>query len=75
MGRQKNDGRGRIGGRAKGTKNRPLEPLNEWITGVINRNRERFENDLEAMDPARRAEVLASLMVGTQQAGAVTPQE
>ena len=81
MGRQKNDGRGRIGGRAKGTLNRPkpeqpkpLEPLNDWLTGVINRNRERFEMDLDAMEPARRAEVLAALMVRTQQAGAASPQ-
>ena len=80
MGRQKHDGRGRIGGRAKGTPNRPkpeppkpLEPFNEWIAGVINRNRARFENDLDAMEPARRAEVLATLI--TQQAGAAAPQE
>lgn len=80
MGRQKNDGRGRIGGRAKGTPNRPkpeqpkpLEPLNDWITGIINRYRDRFETDLEAMEPARRAEVLAALMVRTGQAPA--PQE
>jgi len=78
MGRQKNDGRGRIGGRAKGTPNRPkpeqLEPLNEWIAGLIERNRARFENDLEAMEPAQRAGVLASLIVH-QQAGGAAPQE
>lgn len=75
MGRTKNDGRGRIGGRAKGTKNKPLEPLNEWITGVINRNRARFENDLDAMEPAERAGVLAVLMARPQQAEAAAPQE
>lgn len=74
MGRMKNDGRGRIGGRAKGTPNRPAEPLNSWITGVINRNRARFEADLEAMQPAERAGVLAALIVN-QTAGGAAPQE
>ena len=74
MGRMKNDGRGRIGGRAKGTPNRPAEPLKSWITGVINRNRARFEADLEAMQPAERAGVLAALIVN-QTAGVAAPQE
>lgn len=74
MGRMKNDGRGRIGGRAKGTPNRPAEPLSSWITGVINRNRARFEADLEAMQPAERAGVLAALIVN-QTAGGAAPQE
>lgn len=65
MGRTKNDGRGRIGGRAKGTKNKPLEPLNEWAAGVINRNRARFEADLDALTPQERAGVLATLIAGT----------
>lgn len=79
MGRQKNDGRGRIGGRAKGTPNKPkpeqLEPLNEWLTGLIDRNRARFETDLEQMEPAQRAGVLASLMVHAQQVEAAAPQD
>ncbi len=65
MGRTKNDGRGRIGGRAKGTPNKPIEPLNEWAAGVINRNRARFEKDLDEMAPAQRAGVLATLIAGT----------
>ena len=65
MGRTKNDGRGRIGGRAKGTPNKPIEPLNEWAAGVINRNRARFEKDLDEMEPAQRAGVLATLIAGT----------
>lgn len=72
MGRTKNDGRGRIGGRAKGTKNKPLEPVAEWVGGIIDRNRARFEQDLDAMEPARRAEVLASLILKQQ---AAAPQE
>lgn len=68
MGRTKNDGRGRIGGRAKGTKNKPLEPLNEWAAGVINKNRARFEKDLDEMEPAQRAGVLAVLIAANPQA-------
>lgn len=74
MGRTKNDGRGRIGGRAKGTPNKPIEPLNEWAAGVINRNRARFEKDLDEMEPAQRAGVLATLIAGTAR-NASTPQE
>jgi hypothetical protein len=62
MGRKANDGRGRIGGRAQGTKNKPLEPLNEWLTGVINRRRTQFERDLDALPPEQRADVLGRLM-------------
>lgn len=74
MGRTKNDGRGRIGGRAKGTPNKPIEPLNEWAAGVINRNRARFEKDLDEMEPAQRAGVLATLIAGTART-ASTSQE
>lgn len=79
MGRTKNDGRGRIGGRAKGTKNKPLEPVAEWVAGLINRNRARFENDLEQMQPAERAGVLATLIAAqqpnTERATDTTPEE
>lgn len=76
MGRQTNDGRGRMGGRVKGTKNKQLETLNEWITGVIDRNRKRFEKDLEEMEPAQRAGVLATLIAAApQQVGTSTPEE
>ena len=62
MGRKANDGRGRIGGRAQGTKNKPLEPLNDWLTGVINRRRAQFERDLDALPPEERADVLGRLI-------------
>lgn len=62
MPRTKNDGRGRMGGRAKGTKNKPLQPVGEWVEEIINRNRARFEKDLEQMEPDSRCIVLAALM-------------
>lgn len=70
MGRKSNDGRGRLGGRAMGTKNKPLEPLNDWLNGLINRRRAQFEKDLDACNPQQRAEILAGLITST---GAVTP--
>lgn len=69
MARAKNDGRGRIGGRAKGTANKPLPAVNEWITAVINRNRTKFEKDLQSCTPKERAEIIATLIA------AITPQK
>jgi len=67
MGRLKNDGRGRLGGRAKGTTNKPLVPLNEWVLGMVNRNRSRFEKDLETLEPQERAKVFANLIAASAQ--------
>ena len=65
MGRIANDGRGRIGGRAKGTKNKPQQPLNEWAAGLINRRRAQFEKDLDEMEPRERAAALAPIIAAT----------
>lgn len=67
MPRLKNDGRGRMGGRAKGTPNKPLEPLNEWVLGMVNRNRSRFEKDVETLTPQERAKVFANLIAVSAQ--------
>ena len=76
MGRLKNDGRGRLGGRTKGTTNKPLVPLNEWVLGMVNRNRSRFEKDVETLTPQERAKVFANLIaISAQGAQAPTPTE
>lgn len=67
MGRHKNDGLGRLGGRVKGTPNKPLAPLNEWVLGMVNRNRARFEKDLETLTPQERAKVFANLIAVSAQ--------
>lgn len=67
MGRLINDGRGRMGGRAKGTKNKPAEPLNAWAAGLVNRRRAQFEKDLDALTPSERAAVLGPIIAATLQ--------
>ena len=60
MARQKNDGRGRLGGRQKGTPNKSTSTLREIISKHWQRYQEsgQFEEDLEALDPQTRAVVM-----------------
>lgn len=62
MPRQKNDGRGRMGGRRKGTPNRATATLKEWVADLLDRNRVRIEEDLEALEPRDRLLMLEKLM-------------
>lgn len=39
MGRKPNDGRGRLGGRAKGTPNKPISPALDWLNSVLDKQR------------------------------------
>lgn len=65
MGRTVNDGRGRMGGRAKGTRNKPPQPLFEWVEGFINRNRAQFEADFNALSPQERVMAMSQLIAST----------
>lgn len=60
MARHKNDGRGRLGGRQKGTPNKSTSSLREIITEHWRSYHEsgQFAEDLEALDPATRAVVM-----------------
>ena len=69
MARLTNDGRGRLGGRAKGT---PNKNLNEWVSTFIKRNRAQFEADFKVLTPQERAAVMATLIAST--GATVTPQ-
>ena len=62
MARQKNDGRGRLGGRAKGTPNRVTGTVREWLSELIDRNRAQIEADLATLDPKTRLFMLEKLM-------------
>ena len=63
MGRLANDGRGRLGGRAKGTGNKPLAPLNEWVNGLLNANRKRIEQEFNQPWTDRAVILYAALTV------------
>ena len=62
MGRLTNDGRGRIGGRAKGTKNKPRKALADWAASLIDRRRAQFEKDLDTLTPQERVSVLGPII-------------
>jgi len=62
MARAKNDGRGRLGGRAKGTPNKTTSTVKEWLTALVDNNRKQIEKDLKAMEPAERVKLIAQLL-------------
>ena len=62
MPRQKNDGRGRLGGRAKGTPNKTTSTVKEWLTALVDSNRTQIEKDLKGMEPAERVKAIAQLL-------------
>ena len=60
MARQKNDGRGRLGGRQKGTPNKATSSLRDIISKHWQQYHEsgQFEKDLDSLDPQTRAVVM-----------------
>mgnify|MGYP000957401345 CR=1 FL=1 len=62
MTRQKNDGKGRLGGRAKGTPNRVTASVKDWIAQVIDKNRRQMERDIKALELKERLQMLEKLM-------------
>ena len=59
MARQQNDGRGRLGGRQKGTPNKTTSTLREIISQHWQEYQEsKFKEDLDALDPATRITVM-----------------
>lgn len=61
MGRKKSDGRGRLGGRKKGTPNKITGDLKEWVSDLLNENRRQFESDLRELLPVERVKILSGL--------------
>lgn len=62
MARQKNDGQGRLGGRAKGTPNKVTANAKEWLTKLLDKNRKQIEKDLKQLEPKDRLQMLEKLM-------------
>lgn len=62
MARQKNDGRGRMGGRQKGTPNKATATMRKFISDFVSKNRRRMQQDLDALSPLERLQTLEKLM-------------
>lgn len=62
MARAKNDGRGRIGGRQKGTPNRVTATAREWLSDLIDKNRKQMERDIKTLEPRERLQVMEKFM-------------
>lgn len=62
MARQKNDGKGRLGGRAAGTPNKVNAQVKEWIGELLENNKQQIEEDLQAMEPTERVKALFGLL-------------
>lgn len=54
MPRQKNDGKGRLGGRQKGSPNKVTASLRDSIKGFLDRNWKTIETDFSDLEPAQR---------------------
>ena len=52
----------KTGGRSKGTPNKITGTLKEFISEIIDENRERIREDLEALEPKDRLQILEKLM-------------
>lgn len=61
MARQKNDGRGRLGGRQRGTPNKVTTSVKVWIAELIDKNRAQIEQDLMQVEPKERLQFVEKL--------------
>lgn len=62
MARRKNDGRGRMGGRKKGTPNKATADLRTSINNLIADNWEQVQKDLNALEPKDRLMFIEKLL-------------
>lgn len=62
MGRQKNDGRGRLGGRKKGTPNKSSQNLQVWVTKLLTSHTEQLEEDWNNLPPEDRMRTMKDLL-------------
>lgn len=71
MARAKNDGKGRLGGRVKGTPNKVTSEVKNALAPIVmayvsgeglGESKAKLEEDLQAMQPAERAKVMKDLI-------------
>lgn len=61
-GRTSNDGRGRLGGRVKGTPNKTTAELRQLVASIVEKNIDKVNDDLAKMQPKDRVAMLEKLM-------------
>lgn len=62
MSRETGDGRGRLGGRQKGTPNRTTTTLKTWIAQLIDGNRAQIKRDFKSLSPKDRLQMIEKLL-------------
>lgn len=62
MARNKNDGRGRLGGRAKGTPNKVTASTRAWLSDLLQKHRKKFERDFKDLPADKRVQVYERLL-------------
>lgn len=62
MARQKNDGKGRMGGRAKGTPNKATTDLKTWVASILDDGRDKFVESLDKLEPSEFIRVFTGLL-------------
>lgn len=62
MSRTKNDGRGRLGGREKGTPNKITADMKAWIAEILNDGRGRFMDSLNNLESSEYVRVYMGLL-------------
>lgn len=63
MPRNKNDGRGRLGGgRKKGVQNHITADLKEWVSMVLDGEREKFVSNLKKLPPSEHVRAILTLL-------------
>lgn len=60
--RQKNDGRGRLGGRSKGTPNKLSNDIRSWVESILSKNKAQIEQDFAIVDPDSRLRFVEKLI-------------
>ena len=60
--RQKNDGRGRLGGRSKGTPNKVSNDIRSWVEAILSKNKAQIEKDFAIVDPDTRLRFVEKLI-------------
>lgn len=62
MSRVKGDGKGRLGGRTKGTPNKVTSDLRQWVSNLIDKNRAQAMRDIKALEPKDRLMIMERLL-------------